>query len=77
MKEKKGFRIYKDTKITIVGKVSDGDSPDRDHLRTSIQIGDGFKCEHGGYIPASAVNSNRAPYCSVCYPYVVKFTEAK
>jgi hypothetical protein len=73
MKEKKGFRIYKDTKITIVGKVPDNVVGPH----TDIQIDGGFKCVHGGYIPETSVDSNRAPYCSVCYPYVVKFTEAK
>lgn len=39
---------------------------------TDTVIGDGFKCEHGGYIPSTAADSNHAPYCSVCYPYLVK-----
>lgn len=32
----------------------------------------GTKCEHGVYIPASAVHPNLAPFCSFCYPYLIK-----
>lgn len=34
----------------------------------------GRKCEHGVYIPAYANNYdiNRAPYCSICNPYLMK-----
>ena len=72
MKEKKGFRIYKENRIRIAGKV-DGESLPH----TNIQMDGGFKCAHGCYIPETSVDSNRAPYCSVFYNYrVVELTEA-
>ena len=69
--EVKRIRIYASDEITETGnKVMAEVGP-----RTDIQIGTGFKCEHGGYIPSTALESNHAPYCSLCYPYIVKLRE--
>ena len=36
----------------------------------------GTKCEHGVYIPATSTDPNRAPYCSLCHPYIVELKDA-
>lgn len=35
-------------------------------------IHSGTKCEHGVYIPYTHPDPDRAPYCSLCYPYLLK-----
>lgn len=32
----------------------------------------GHKCAHGVYIPCTSPDSNRAEFCSLCYPYIVQ-----
>lgn len=39
---------------------------------TQERIDTGFRCEHGVYIPVTASDPNHAPYCSLCYPYVIE-----
>jgi hypothetical protein len=69
--DKKRIKIYAADEITWGGsKVMADVGP-----RTDIKIDDGFKCEHGGYIPKTAIEPNHAPYCSLCYPYIVKLRE--
>lgn len=48
----------------------------RKDLRIETELDNGLvvtggKCEHGVYIPASAPNGDRSPYCSICHPYVI------
>lgn len=31
----------------------------------------GGKCDHGVYIPAPYLHTDRAPYCSLCRPYEI------
>lgn len=35
----------------------------------------GTKCEHGGYIPSTHPDPDRAPYCSACYLYIISKIE--
>lgn len=35
----------------------------------------GGKCDHGVYIPAMFLSTERAPNCSVCYPYAIAVAE--
>lgn len=35
----------------------------------------GVKCEHGVYIPITADSPNHAPFCSLCYPYLLEESE--
>ena len=67
MTEQKRIKIYASDEITETGsKVMAEVGP-----RTDTKVDNGFKCEHGCYIPTTAAEPNHAPYCSVCYPYMV------
>jgi hypothetical protein len=79
MKIRSNCTIFTDTEVEIVGKVKVDVGP---HSSISLPASGqshvtrpGFKCEHGGYIPASAESPDHAPYCSLCYPYLIKRKE--
>lgn len=38
-------------------------------------IQSGGKCDHGVYIPATAIDHDRAPNCSLCYHYAIAVRE--
>lgn len=38
-------------------------------------VANGGKCEHGVYIPAPFLTTNRAPDCSLCRPYEIGVRE--
>lgn len=73
------IKVYDESEITPVGRATSDVGPHQTvqvipspegHVRLP-----GTKCEHGGYIPSTHPDPNRAPYCSVCYPYLIKERE--
>ena len=79
MKIRKNCVIFTDTEAKIVTKVRVDVAPHTGIVMPasgqSHITQPGFKCEHGGYIPASAESLDHAPYCSLCYPYILKKKE--
>lgn len=76
MKEKKNYTVFSNKDVIEVGRATTGVRPHADIVvqpppESSISI-PGAKCEHGVYIPATAVSSDHAPYCSLCYPYLLE-----
>lgn len=63
---KKRIRVYALDELTWSGEKACNE------VGPSVLIGDMRKCEHGGFIPVTAVNIDHAPYCSLCYPYLLK-----
>jgi hypothetical protein len=80
MKIRSNCVIFTDAEVEITGKERNtnvGPHSDIPMLASgqSYVTKPGFKCEHGGYIPASAIEADHAPYCSLCYPYILKRKE--
>jgi hypothetical protein len=74
MKTEKNFKVYSFEQAKETGKVKADVRPHTDIVMLS---GDGIfpsgsKCEHGNYIPATAVSPDHAPFCSLCYPYTLE-----
>jgi hypothetical protein len=63
----------------IVGKDTAAVGPRQEIIVPSSALGNletpGRKCSHGVYIPANALDQNRAEFCSGCHPYIIKPTE--
>jgi len=74
--KKKRIKIFKFDEVVQTGRTSSEVGPHQTVVVVPSPEGhihiSGTKCEHGGYIPATHVDPNRAPYCSVCYPYLLK-----
>ena len=66
---KKRIKIYAIDEVTEIGKTT------TEVVGPSVVIGGMRKCEHGGFIPVTASHPDRAPYCSLCYPYEIKLKE--
>jgi hypothetical protein len=76
MKEKKNFKVYSLDEMIITGKDKAHVGPHIDIIVCASPLGAltlaGRKCEHGVYIPATTTYPNHAPYCSLCYPILIK-----
>ena len=77
-KQKRDFRIYNIERVKLVGRATSETGPFLDIIMPvsgdSFVTEPGRKCEHGTYIPANSSHSDRAEYCSVCYPYLIEET---
>lgn len=76
----KKIKIYSEDEVTLHGRI--GIEEPRPHTDVVVipypfgQVTDpGTKCEHGGYIPSTHPDPDRAPYCSICYPYLLTLKE--
>jgi hypothetical protein len=73
---KKIKTVFSFEEVTLAGRAIANVRPHSDIVVQSSPDGNlnhlGTKCEHGVYIPATAASSDHAPYCSVCYPYVLE-----
>ena len=73
---KKKLAIFSPDKVTIISRAVAEVGPHSDIAVPSSPEHNlnhpGTKCEHGVYIPATSVRPNHAPYCSLCYPYVLE-----
>jgi hypothetical protein len=80
MKEKKNFKVYSLDEMIITGKDKAHVGPHTDIIVCASPLGAltlaGRKCEHGVYIPATTTYPNHAPYCSLCYPILIKSKES-
>jgi hypothetical protein len=76
MKDKKNYTVFSHEDITVTGQVRADVLPRTDTTVTPSGMTQvtqpGYKCAHGSYIPATAKSPNHAPYCSNCYPYLIK-----
>ncbi len=74
MKTEKNFTVFTFDDVKEVGRTTADVRPRTDIVMLS---GDGLtpsggKCEHGNYIPVTASHPDRAPFCSLCYPYLLE-----
>lgn len=74
--KKTRIKSLKSSEYEIIGRDKTNPGPHQNisvipSPETNIYIA-GTKCEHGGYIPATHDDPNRAPYCSLCYPYIIR-----
>lgn len=76
MKDKKKFKVIRITdQNKLAPKVQAEVRPHTDIAvcgSPETSAPPGYKCDHGIYIPASAESPDHAPYCSLCYPYLVE-----
>jgi hypothetical protein len=78
--DKKRTKIYSSDEVTLHGRVSIEESRPNTGIVVIASpeghvIYPGTKCDHGGYIPSTHPDRDRAPYCSVCYPYLLTLNE--
>ena len=74
--EKRKLKIFDPEDIRETGKGTAETGPHTDVTVLPSPMGQlttpGYKCEHGVYIPYTSHDPNRAPYCSLCYPYLIQ-----
>ncbi len=78
--EKKRTKIYDFDEVTEHGRTSiEEPRPNTGIVVVASPEGrivvPGTKCEHSGYIPSTHPDCDRAPYCSICYPYLLTVKE--
>lgn len=79
VEENKRIKIFDESEIIAQGRTTAEVGPHQAIIMEPSPEGrvrlPGSKCEHGGYIPSTHPDPDRAPYCSVCYPYLIKEKE--